>query len=362
MNAPLLTESFNPAAVQSCLSTLGAELMVDAYGPQACFAAAASIDHVLSGGIAPLPDYGLLHVTGADARSFLHSQVTNDIEHLAPGKVQWNGFCTAKGRLLLSGRNWLSDDSIALLVPRTLAEPLRKRLSMFVLRSKAKVVDASDQFACLGLMGEKAATALARLGLPPSHIDTCTHQGEVTAIRLPTLRLSEGELQRYLLVVPMHDLARVWEILVRADVGQALTPLGSEVWRWTEVRASEPRVVGGAVEQFVPQMVNFDLIGGVNFKKGCYPGQEVVARSHYLGKLKRRMFLADSGPGPCPAPGSDILSPGETEPCGQVVMAAGSPLGGISVLYESQIALAEGATLEDGRALVRLPLPYALPT
>ncbi len=362
MNAPLLNESFNLTVAQSSLSTLGADLVVDAYGPQACFSGVASIDTVLSGCIAPLPDYGLLQVTGADARSFLHSQLTNDIEHLAAGKVQWNGFCTAKGRLLLAGRNWLSDESIALLVPRALAEPLRKRLSMFVLRSKAKVVDVSDQCVCFGLTGANTAAALARLGLPPVQIDTCARHAEITAIRLSSVRLSQGELERHLLVVPLHDLSRVWEILVRADFDRALTPAGSELWRWTEIRASEPRVVGAAVEQFVPQMLNFDLIGGINFKKGCYPGQEVVARSHYLGKLKRRMFLADSGPGPCPVPGSDILSPGQTEPCGQVVMAAGSPLGGISVLYESQIALADGATLVDGRALARLPLPYAMPT
>jgi hypothetical protein len=232
---------------------------------------------------------------------------------------------------------------------------------MFVLRSKAKLVDQSDLVACFGLIGAASGAALERLGLSPGPSETCTHAGQITALHLPTLRLKEGDLERHLLMVPADEIVRRWDVLVNTGGEQALSPVSSETWRWTEILAGEVRILAGAVEQFVPQMVNFDLVGGVNFKKGCYPGQEVVARSHYLGKLKRRMFLGQAASGSCPIPGSDILSPGEAEPCGQVVMAARSPLGGVSVLYESQIALAERVTLADGRALAQQPLPYALP-
>jgi folate-binding protein YgfZ len=154
----------------------------------------------------------------------------------------------------------------------------------------------------------------------------------------------------------MAQVAEVWPALIRV-----LRPLSSACWRWSEVLTGQPRITPRTSEHFVPQMVNLDLIGGVSFKKGCYPGQEVVARSHYLGKLKRRMFAgtlaADS---PLPAPGDDVIAGSGSDPCGEVVLAAQAPGGGVVVLFESQIAEAAGARIGETH-LIPITLPYAVP-
>lgn len=357
------------AAVEAC----GADFAVDAYGPQALReASVASFGRLLEGAVALLPDQGLLALGGDDRVRFLHSMTTNDVEHQPVAQARWHGLCTPKGRLLATMLAWREDAVIRMLLPRPLAEPVRKRLSMYVLRAKVRVEDRSDAVVVFGLCGAPAAEALSSLGMDAPGPYGVAHApigtggpsaATVTAIGLPAIAEPGGEaasaasLPRWLLVAPAASLHVLWTRL-----SGLLAPIGSATWRWTDVRSGIPRVLPATVEQFVPQMVNFDTVGGVSFDKGCYPGQEIVARSHYLGKVKRRLFLGHQpGPGPEPAPGAAVTAD-EPGPVGVVVLAAPAPGGGVDLLFEAQgAAVAQARALRvDGQALTTGALPYAL--
>jgi len=365
---------------------LGARLEVDDCGPQAAYPGV-TVAGLAAGFVAPLLDLGLLAVTGAEAAHFLHGQLTNDVEHLGDAEMRWYGYCTPKGRLLATLAGWKDAEGIMLVAPRPQAEPLRKRLSMYVLRSKAKVLDRSAEVVLLGVGGAAGPAALAALGLAaPSGLDGESSDGLVV-VGMPAIDAgreddvaargagvgadagsdtvgaraqagatgADAAIPRWLLAVPADRLDAAW-----ATLCATLRPVSTTAWRWTEVRAGVPRIVAGALEQFVPQMINFEVVGGVNFRKGCYPGQEIVARSQYLGKLKRRMFAAHLD-GPEPAPGSDVLG-ADGQPCGQVVLAAPAPRGGVDLLVESQVAAVQaGGLTAGGVALEMGSLPYALP-
>ncbi len=330
---------------------VGGRAAADDWGPGIAVGSDALPDGAF---VAPLADLGLLAVTGDEAAAFLHGQLTNDVEHLAAGQARWAGYCTAKGRLLSTFRYWRDPAAIRLTVSRPLAAPLARRLSMFVLRAKARVADASDAVALFGLGGEPAAAAAAAaLGLVVPGPDGSASAGEAHLVGLPPMP-AEG-LPRWLLVVPAERADAAWRA-----ISAAATPVGAAAWRRTEVLAGIPRIVPGTVELFVPQMLNFESVDGVNFRKGCYPGQEVVARSQYLGKLKRRMF-AGHGMGAVPAPGSDVWPASGTEPCGQVVLAAPDGAGGFDLLFESQTAAVEAGPVRAGEVtLVPRALPYPL--
>jgi folate-binding protein YgfZ len=314
------------------------------------------------GWVSPIADLGVLHVDGDDALRFLQSQLTNDLEGLTENAWQLSGYCSAKGRLLASMMIWRGSDGIRMVASQPLLLGLRKRLSMFVLRAKVRISDESDRWFLFGIGGERAGETLRRLGAPWPGPHAVTSLGDGYALGCAPVAPQTlanatvpSSASRALLVIPVDDTAHAWSVL-----GAGLTPTPSTVWRWTEIQSGLPHIVAAGVERFVPQMVNLDLVNGVSFRKGCYPGQEVVARSHYLGKLKRRMFLAHVE-GNAPEAGTDVLGPEGAEPCGEVVLAAPSPAGGTSVLFESQIAAADSARLADGRALRRLDLPYAFP-
>jgi folate-binding protein YgfZ len=308
--------------------------------------------------VAPLADLGLIAVQGDEAAKFLHAQLTNDVEHLVPGMARWAGYCTAKGRLLSTFRYWRDETSILLTLARPLAQPIAKRLSMFVLRTKARVADASDAHAVFGLAGDPAAGAAAQaFGLPVPGADGAASAGGVHLVGLPPLPpgpTGPGR-SRWLLAVPADRAAETWAALI-----DAAAPVDAQAWRRTEVLAGIPRIVPGTSEHFVPQMLNFESVDGVNFRKGCYPGQEIVARSQYLGKLKRRMFVAH-GEGDPPEPGSDVVPAAGGEPCGEVVLAAPDGAGGFDLLFESQVAAVEAGPVRAGAATLEpRALPYAL--
>jgi folate-binding protein YgfZ len=211
-------------------------------------------------------------------------------------------------------RYWRDASSILMTVSRPLAQPLARRLSMYVLRTKAKVADSSDAQVLFGLCGEPAATAAARaFGLVLPSADAAASADGVHLVGLPPMPADAGapERPRWLLAVPTAQAGSAWRAIVAVAA-----PVSGAAWRRTEVLAGIPRIVPGTSELFVPQMLNFESVDGVNFRKGCYPGQEIVARSQYLGKLKRRMFAAH-GDGLLPEPGSDIVPAGRTRRCGR---------------------------------------------
>ena len=353
MSTPILMPAWNLEAVERFAGAVGGSVHDDAWGPSIDVGVA--VVPADGSAVAPLSDLGVLSVSGPDAAAFLHAQLTNDVEHLDPGLARWGGYCTAKGRLLSTFRYWRGDDAVLMAVSRPLAVPLARRLSMFVLRAKARVADSSDDHALFGLLGSAVGEAAASsfgLGLPGPDGVSATSDG-VHIVGLPAM--PESGRSRWLLVVPSTQVASTWSMLSRVAA-----PMNSAAWRRTEVLAGIPRIVAGTSELFVPQMLNFESVDGVNFRKGCYPGQEIVARSQYLGKLKRRMFAAH-GVGDVPAPGADVLPSAGGEPCGQVVLAAPDGAGGFDVLFESQTAALEaGQVAVAGVTLSGRALPYAL--
>jgi len=265
-----------------------------------------------------LPDYAVMTVSGSDAISFLHAQLTNDLAALGEQQVQLNGYCTAKGRLLATAMTWRHADTITLIVPSAHGRSLASRLRKYVMRAKVSI-EMPEDVAILGITQTVNGEALSALGVMAPAAMRISPPGELLAVGLLPVQAHDRVWTRHLLMVPAGQLQTVWKTL-----GTLLDPAATSNWRWLEVLSGVPRIVGGALEQFVPQMINLERVEGVNFKKGCYPGQEVVARSQYLGKLKRRMFLASTR-GPEISPGQDVYADGQPEPAGQVVLAASVP-------------------------------------
>ncbi len=275
--------------------------------------------------VAKLDQYGLLQVTGEDARAFLHAQLTNDIENLAPGAARYAGWCSAKGRLLATFLVVPFPGGFLLQLSRDLVPFVVKRLSMFVLRSKLKITDATAQWAQFGQWGPGDGNPLS-----VSEID-----GVIT-VRV--------EADRTLLLVPEQNSSSY-----KPDAA-------AEDWALAEIRAGRPLIAQATQDQFVPQMVNLELSGGVDFKKGCYPGQEIVARAQYRGAVKRRMVRLR---GEALQLGQDIFSddaPGQSS--GTIVNAAGGEA--LAVLPVATIeAKSPVRATPQSAALEVLPLPYS---
>ncbi|HVG05621.1 MAG TPA: folate-binding protein [Burkholderiaceae bacterium] len=302
--------------------------------------------------LAPLPELGIVSVSGADAVAFLQSQLTSDVSRLAPGQVRLSGYCTPKGRLLATFHQWRTDEAVFLRMPREIIASVVKRLSMFVLRAKAKVADVSDAWSTYGLLGENSELLHdAGLSLPDSPWgSTSTHNGRLDRV-LPTPK----GVARFLLTLPRES---------HLSPSESTQGASSNIWWLSEIDAAVPTIFAATQEKFVPQMINFEVLGGVDFKKGCYPGQEIVARSQYLGKLKRRMNVADVDASDVQA-GADVFHSGASQPIGTVVMAAATPdAEGSALLFEAPLDRLESGSLHlkgvDGPRLVVRPLPYAL--
>jgi folate-binding protein YgfZ len=317
----------------------------------------ASTSNSARGMAARLDHLGLIAASGADAASFLHNQLTNDVEGLPADQWRLAGYCSPKGRLLATLAIWKNGEGIILQMPRELLPALQKRLQMFVLRSKVKLADVSDQYALFGVAGTQAAAALA-----PWFTDLPSAPGDKRESSAGALlRLADaGGLPRYQWIAAGESAAKAWPAL-----GEHLPAVDSAAWRLGDIAAGIPLVTQATQEQFVPQMINFEVIGGVNFRKGCYPGQEIVARSQYLGKLKRRMMRA-SVQAPAAAAGMEVFSSAEPEqPCGMVVNAEAAEAGRFDCLVELKTALLDQGSVHlgaiGGPALQFLPLPYALP-
>ena len=297
--------------------------------------------------VADLSHNALLAVSGDDAAAFLHGQLTNDVQALAPGRAQWNGWCSAKGRLLATFLLLRRADDFLLLLPAEIAPGIAQRLKMYVLRSKVKIDEAPLER--IGLAGHAAAELVERhFGAAPPPMGSVEKDG-ATCIAL--------DAARFVIFAPAPAAATMRQALAN----ETLTA-GKDAWEWTSIRAGIPTVVAKTQEEFVPQMANFELVGGVSFKKGCYPGQEIVARTQYRGILKKRMAMAHVD-GARPAPGDTVHTPAFGEQAaGIVVDAAPAPGGGYDLLVVAQV---DGIGAGDlrlgslaGERLQLLPLPY----
>jgi len=287
-----------------------------------------------------LSDNALLAVSGDDARLFLHAQLTNDVEALKPGEAQWSGWCTAKGRLLATFLLSQREREYLALLPAAIAPAIAKRLSMFVLRSKVKIRDASSEFDRVAIVGPGAA-------------------GAAEALRAHAGILVKEVAPEAVVVIAAAGDARMaaWRATHEAAPREA--------WDLALIHAGIPTVVAATQEAFVPQMANFEVVGGVSFRKGCYPGQEIVARTQYRGILKRRMALAHVDSPASPSPGDAVFSPAfGDQAAGTVANVAPAPGGGFDLLVVAQLEALGGAGLRlaDGTELRLMPLPYALPS
>lgn len=340
------------------LATHGARFHLDEATQVEDFGQPLDIDALAAGFVATVTDQGLIAVAGEEAAKFLHAQLTNDVEHLQQTEARFAGFCTPKGRLQASFLMWRDLDAVYLQLPRAIQPPLQKRLSMFVLRSKAKLRDATDEApyaAVLGLGGARAQAALGRFvnTLPAAPMGKTS--GEFGTV----LRLHDAfGAPRYLWITSSETASATLPVLK-----EELALGGNQAWRLATIHAGEPQVSAATQEQFVPQMVNLELLGGVNFKKGCYPGQEIVARTKYLGKIKRRTALAGIENAAARA-GDEVFSAADPDqPCGMVVNAAPNGRGGADALVEIKLAaLGEEVHLGSaaGAPLRFLPMPYSL--
>ncbi len=301
-------------------------------------------------GISPLPHLGIIRAAGTDAASFLHNQLTNDVLLMKEGQCRLAAFCNAKGRMQASFVVYKrSAEDVLLICRKDLLAQTVKRMSMFVLRAKVKLSDATDEFQLLGLAGETVDQALA---------------GAASAASLtlePWQRHSIGAADVLTLYPALGQSRALWLGPKEAPAPTG-TSLSAELWQVGEVMSGIAWVELATFEAFVPQMLNYESVEGVNFKKGCYPGQEIVARSQFRGTLKRRAFIVQSA-APMTA-GQEVFSSLEaTQPCGLVAQAANDGADHLAVL-ELQLSATENSTLHlgapDGPALRLLPLPYAL--
>jgi folate-binding protein YgfZ len=308
-----------------------------------------------------LSQFGILKVHGEDAATFMHSLFSSDVKALTPGCAQYSSFNTAKGRALATFLIWRTGAEYFLQLPQSLITPIQKKLSMYVLRAKVKIENVSDNIVCLGLSGPGAEALLnSKPHLGPAPRDPMSGVGPATPDEqhATVLRL---DANRFLIKAAPQGAATLWK-----ELTPHARPSGSTCWDWLAIRAGIPFILPKTQEEFVPQMVNLDLTGHVNFKKGCYTGQEIVARMHYLGKPKRRMYFAHVEAEAAPQPGDELFSMEmEGQACGMVVNSAPAPDGGYDLLAVVQIVSHDAFPVHlgalTGARLQFQPLPFPIP-
>jgi tRNA-modifying protein YgfZ len=298
-----------------------------------------------------LAQFALIRFSGEEAQDFLHNQLTCDVSALTPGRSTYGAYCTPKGRVLASFLLWRAEQGFFMQLPSPLRESIQKQILKYILRSRVKAVDATGEWTLVGVMGKDAATLVQRVAdAAPQAVHEVAQTSAAMVARLP------GD--RFQIAVACDKASSMLEALA-AGAEKADT----EHWQRQIIHAGVPVILPATQEEFVPQMVNLDLIGGVSYDKGCYPGQEIVARMHFRGTLKQRMYLARIASNERPQPGEKLYSPdfGE-QACGTVVNTAPSPEGGHDLLAVIQISAAKRGDIHWGGTagpwLKLLPLPY----
>lgn len=305
--------------------------------------------------IADLSHRGLISAYGPDALTFLQGQLTNDVSRIDPGHSHLGGYCSPKGRLLSVYRLFRRDDVYYLCLPGETLDATLERLKKFVLMSKVTLEDAGDSLVRFGLAGPHADDEASQvLGEIPTVPNDVLQTRDLTVMRVP------GIHPRFEIAGPPEAARKVWsELDVRA------APVGAGIWTLLDILAGVPSVYPETADEFIPQTVNLDLLNGISFDKGCYTGQEIVARLHYRGSVKRRMYLARCDTETPPAPGTAVVVAGdEGRTAGNVVVAAPAPDAGCALLAslitdqaDEALRLGDGA----GPPLTLGALPYGLP-
>ncbi len=297
-----------------------------------------------------LSHLGLLEISGEDTVSFLQGQVTNDVKLLSGNNAHYTGYCSPKGRLLALFLAFSHNNHLHLQINHPLLAPITKRLEMYVMRAKVNISNVSDNTVRIGLCGHDIANLLAPFFAQiPQQVYALSSTENSTVIRLP------GTTPRYEIICDFALAKEIWHSL-KAQC----KPVGKPCWDWLEIQAGIPDIYLKTQEEFVPQMVNLDLLGAINFKKGCYTGQEIVARTHYLGKVKRRTQLAHITSIAMPESGANVTDANQ-QAIGKIVRCAPSINNGFDVLVECRLEkLQENNIYWNDIALTIKALPYAI--
>lgn len=304
--------------------------------------------------IIDLSHFGLIHIFGEEAQVFLQGQLTCDVRKIETNKAQYGGYCTPKGRLLANFLLW-HNESYMMQLPVSLCAAIQKRLSMYVLRAKVQLMDSSKSLVRIGVAGKNAHMIIEKiLGT------TCGPDRRLAVVQSEQTSIICLAANRYELVTSIEYASTLW-----TQLNEHANPAGAACWDWLEIQSGIPVILPVNQEEFIPQMINMDAIESVSFQKGCYPGQEIVARTQYLGKIKRRMYLANISTSASVAAGDDLFSTKMAEQsCGKIVNAAPSPSGGFDVLAVIQVSSVEADKIHwktlNGPVLEIHPLPYSL--
>lgn len=276
--------------------------------------------------ICDLSHLGLLELEGADTLTFLQGQVTNDIKLLDGHNSHYTAYCSPKGRMLALFLAFSHYDHVHLQMPKELIESIAKRLKMYVMRSKVQIKDVSESIIKMGLNGNNAVELLKPLfnEVPQNDYELISTENGVL-LRLP------GATPRYEIFTDATNAPNIWNALK-----QQAKPVGAACWEWLEIQAGIPEITLKTQEEFVPQMLNLDALNAINYKKGCYTGQEIVARTHYLGKVKRRTQLAHIASNTMPELGDDIVD-NKQQAIGKIVRCAPAIDVGFDVLAECRL-------------------------
>ncbi|MGD2111906.1 MAG: folate-binding protein [Gammaproteobacteria bacterium] len=289
---------------------------------------------------ADLGYYGIIAAHGTDVETFLQNQFSNDVGRVREDVSQLNAYCNPKGRILGLFRLFRIGDAFHMRLPADTLDSVLQRLRMFVLRADVKLENVSGNFLRIGVSGETAAQELEEaIGAVPAEVNQVMHRDAFTVLRVP------GVHPRFeVYATSLQAATGLWDSLnVRG------APVGLAAWRLTEILAGIPSIVADTAELFVPQMLNLQLVDGLSFKKGCYPGQEIVARMQYLGTLKRRMYLGRIDSGGQPTPGTELFTADDnSQAAGRIVDAQPHPDGGYAALAVIQIKAADAGDLHLG--------------
>jgi hypothetical protein len=303
--------------------------------------------------IADLSYLGLLKISGQDAEQFLQGQFTNDIRQVNAEHSQLSAWCTPKGRMLVNFRVFKREAAYYLLLPQECIASIVKRLSMYLLRAKVEIETVSDNFVRLGLAGTESSQYLSthlKQALPTTVNASLTHDNV-------TVLCVQESSPRYLIITDEKTAQTLWQ-----QVTATVNPVSSTIWQLFDILAGLPQIVLATAELFVPQMVNLQVLGGISFKKGCYTGQEIVARMQYLATLKQRMYLVQIDTPIPPQAGEMIYSSEDEQAAGNIVNAQKHPDGRMLALAVLPIDLAEAGKvqLQQGTPLKLLALPYTI--
>jgi len=277
---------------------------------------------------------GLIGVEGADTIAFLQGQFTCDIHEVGTNMSRLGAWCNPKGRVRVNFRVFQRAEGFYLALPAECVENTCQQLRKYILRSKVTLRNASGEWIRIGCSGPAIEEELRQVFLTlPSEPDQVIQEGTTTVIRL------RGSFPRFEILGDSDTLTKVWNILKKANT----VSIGASAWSTLEVLSGVPVITQVTTEAFVPHMLNLPEIGAVSFRKGCYTGQEIVARTQYLGKSKRRLYLAWIPPQESPRPGDPLWTPaeGEEQNPGQIVNVAPAPEGGFLVLAVIAVADAQ---------------------